>query len=382
MRQLFGIASAISMALLISACDNKAEQGTPQGQTPPPTAVGVVQVQSGPQTLTTELPGRSRAYLEAEVRPQVSGIITERNFTEGGMVSQGQSLYKIDDASFLAALKSAEADLASAHAGLASAKARAARYQALLSSKAISKQDFDEADASFKEAKARVAQAEAAVNNAKINLDYTQVRAPIAGRIGKSSITAGALVTANQSMTLATIQQLDPINVDISQSSAQLLALKAKLRRGQLQASDHAEVELLLEDGSLYEHKGQLKFAEVNVEETTGSVILRAEFPNPDQLLLPGMYVRARVNMGTDPAAILVPQKAISRNTKGQAVAMVVNQDNQVEARVVTTAEVISNQWRITSGLQDGDQLIIEGLQKIRPGAPVSATPATTSPAH
>ena len=214
--------------------------------------------------------------------------------------------------------------------------------------------------------------AEAAINTAKINLQYTEVLAPISGRIGKSSVTAGALVTANQSQTLATIQQLDPINVDIAQSSAQLLRLKAKLQQGKLQASENADVQLLLEDGTQYSHPGKLQFAEVSVDPNTGSVILRAEFPNPEGILLPGMYVRAMLNAGTDPQAILVPQKAITRNSKGEAVAMVVNDQGLVEAKTVTTAEVINNQWRVTSGLAVGDKLIVEGLQKVRPGAPVT----------
>ncbi|HBF47542.1 MAG TPA: efflux transporter periplasmic adaptor subunit, partial [Shewanella frigidimarina] len=286
---------------------------------------------------------------------------------------QGQSLYQIDAATYKAALVSAEADLASANAGLASAKAKAARYAKLVKTNAVSKQDFDETEALFKEAQASVTVAKAAINTATINTEYTEVKAPISGRIGKSSVTAGALVTANQSNTLATIQQLDPINIDIVQSSAQLLRLKANLRSGQLLKSDNAKVTLLLEDGSTYDQQGTLQFAEVNVDETTGSVTLRAEFPNPDGILLPGMYVRALLNAGQDPQAILVPQRAITRNSKGQAVAMIVNQDNNVEMRVVQTAEVIGHQWRIVDGLSVGDKLIVEGLQKIRPGAPVSA---------
>ncbi len=334
-----------------------------------------MEVKAQAQAIQVELPGRSKAFLEAEVRPQVSGIITERSFVEGAEVEQGQSLYKIDSSTYKAALASAEAELARANASLVSAKATADRYQALLKTNAISEQEFDEADAAYKVALANVTVAKAAINTAKINLEYTQVQAPISGRIGKSSVTAGALVTANQSQTLATIQQLDPINVDIAQSSAQLLRLKAKLKQGDLQAADNADVNLILEDGTVYPHSGSLRFSEVSVDENTGSVTLRAEFPNPDGILLPGMYVRAVLNAGTDPKAILVPQKAITRNTKGEAVAMVVGQDNKVESKVVTTAEVIDHQWRITSGLAVGDQLIVEGLQKIRPGAAVEAKP-------
>ncbi|MEZ9369757.1 efflux RND transporter periplasmic adaptor subunit [Shewanella sp. 10N.286.51.B2] len=370
MRKALKIASVITAALWITAC-GQAEQGQGQ-QKAPPAPVGVMSVTEQSQAIYVELPGRSRAFLEAEVRPQVSGIITNRGFVEGKDVEAGQSLYQIDSATYKAALVSAEADLASANAALASAKATADRYAALVKTNAISAQDFDEADAAYKEAIAKVTVAEAAINTAKINLEYTEVRAPISGRIGTSSVTPGALVTANQSNTLAKIQQLDPINIDIAQSSAQLLRLKSKLRQGKLQQSENAEVTLILEDGSTYENLGTLQFSEVSVNEATGSVIIRAEFPNPDGVLLPGMYVRAILNAGQDPSAILVPQKAITRNTKGEAVAMIVNADNQAEARVVKTAEVINHQWRITEGLKAGDKLIVEGLQKVRPGAEVA----------
>jgi membrane fusion protein (multidrug efflux system) len=384
MRNTLKIAAVITATLWMSACSQDGEAEPSAQGAPPPTPVGVLDVTTQSQLIQVELPGRSRAFKEAEVRPQVSGIITERSFTEGTDVTKGQSLYQIDSATYRAALVSAEADLASAEAGLASAKAKANRFQALVKTKAISRQDFDEAQAAFKEAQARVIVAKAAINTANISLQYTQVKAPIAGRISKSSITAGALVTANQSQTLATIQQLDPINVDIAQSSAQLLRLKAKFKQGDLLKSDNADVTLVLEDGSTYEHKGTLRFAEVSVNEATGSVTLRAQFPNPEGLLLPGMYVRALLNTGMDPQAILVPQKAITRNTKGEAVAMLVDANNQVEMRTVTTAEVIGHQWRISSGLQAGDKLIVEGLQKIRPGADVSpqvlsGTPATAT---
>ncbi|VEE61979.1 Multidrug resistance protein MdtE precursor [Shewanella putrefaciens] len=372
MRQTIKLASVISVALWMAACSPQEDKAAQAGAGPQSMEVGVINVAAKPQVIQIELPGRSKAFLEAEVRPQVSGIITKRSFVEGGHVKQGESLYQIDSAPYKAALVSANADLARANASLASAKAKAARYQQLVKTNAISKQDFDEAEAAYKEALASVTVAEAAINTAKINLEYTEVLAPISGRIGKSSVTAGALVTANQSQTLATIRQLDPINVDIAQSSAQLLRLKAKLQQGKLQAADNADVQLVLEDGTVYGHSGKLQFAEVSVDENTGSVILRAEFPNPDGLLLPGMYVRAVLNTGTDPQAILVPQKAISRNAKGQAVAMVVNDQGVVEAKIVTTAEVIDNQWRITAGLEAGDKLIVEGLQKIRPGAPVT----------
>lgn len=371
MHKALKIAAVITATLWLTAC-GKQDEGAQAQQERPPTPVGVMVVTAQSQSIQVELPGRSKSFLEAEVRPQVSGIITERGFIEGKEVTKGQSLYQIDSATYKAALVSAEADLSRANASLESAKAKAARYQTLVKTNAVSVQDFDEAKAAYKEALASVTVAQAAINTAKINLEYTEVKAPIAGRIGKSSVTAGALVTANQSNTLATIQQLDPINVDIAQSSAQLLRLKSKLKAGKLLKSDNATVTLILEDGTTYDQQGIMQFAEVSVDEATGSVTLRAEFPNPDGVLLPGMYVRARLDTGTDPQAILVPQRAITRNTKGQAIAMIVNQDNNVEVRIVTTAEVIDNQWRIIDGLQAGDKLIVEGLQKIRPGAAVS----------
>ncbi|NMH64980.1 efflux RND transporter periplasmic adaptor subunit [Shewanella salipaludis] len=370
MRHVLKVASIIGLGLWVGGCKPSADQASAPG--PAPMEVGTMNVVAQPQALQVELPGRSHAFLEAEVRPQVSGIITKRSFTEGGLVAQGESLYQIDPATYQAALVSAEAQKARAVAALASAKARAKRYAELVKTKAISQQDFDEAQAAYQESLASVTVADAAINTAKINLQYTQVLAPISGRIGKSSVTAGALVTANQGQALATIQQLDPINVDIVQSSAQLLSLKARLRQGKLQADDNASVELILEDGSHYGHPGKLRFSEVSVDESTGTVIIRAEFPNPEGILLPGMYVRALVNVGTDPAAILVPQKAITRNAKGQAVAMLVNEQGQVESRVVKTAEVIDHQWRVTEGMTAGETLIVEGLQKIRPGAQVT----------
>ncbi|WOT05378.1 efflux RND transporter periplasmic adaptor subunit [Shewanella youngdeokensis] len=375
MRQIMKIASVLSVALWVSGCGQPAEQGGQKPSGPSgPMVVGSMTVAAKPQSLSVELPGRSKAYLEAEVRPQVSGIIMNRGFVEGKDVKQGQSLYQIDSATYKAALLSAKANLESAKANLASTEATAKRYKKLVEEKSISEQDYDLANASYLAAKAQVKVAEAAIYTANISLEYTEVRAPISGRIGKSSVTPGALVAAGQAQTLATIQQLDPINIEISQSSAQLLRLKTKLKQGQLKAADDASVQLILEDGSTYDQTGKLQFAEVSVDESTGSITLRAEFPNPDGVLLPGMYVRAILNTGTDPEAILVPQRAITRNSKGQAVAMVID-DGKVAPRVVTTAEAIDHQWRIVDGLKVGDELIVEGLQKIRPGAPVKAGP-------
>ncbi|SMY18417.1 efflux RND transporter periplasmic adaptor subunit [Photobacterium aquimaris] len=378
MRKIAVIATIVSLTLGISACD-QSESKKPTQQAAKSVAVGTLNVTSHPQAIHVELPGRSKAYLEAEVRPQVSGIITERSFKEGGTVDKGQSLYSIDSAPYNAAYLSAKASLAQAQANLDSAKALAQRSETLVNRGAISKQTYDDNKAKYKVALAGIEVAKANVNKAKIDLNYTKVKAPIAGRIGQSSVTPGALVSAGQAQVLATIQQLDPINIDIAQSSTQLLRLKSALKQGQLQATDNADVELILEDGSIYSHHGTLQFAEVNVDPNTGSVTLRAEFPNPEGILLPGMYVRAVLNTGTDPKAIMIPQKAITRNSKGQAIAMVVGTDNKVESRTVTTAEAIDNQWRITSGLKDGDQVIVDGLQKIRPGVVVEPTPITVT---
>lgn len=373
MRPIFKIASFISITLFITACGQKPDKDQ-TASAPRSAEVSVISLVSHSEAIIIELPGRSKASLEAEVRPQVSGIITERTFTEGGNVEQGQSLYNIDPSTYKALVNSAEAELASANANLASAKAKAERFKKLIKTNTISQQDFDDADAIYKEALARVAVAKASIYTAKINLEYTLVQAPISGHIGISNVTAGALVTANQAQVLTKIQQLDPINIDITQSSVQLLRLKAKLKQGELQATNTAEINLILEDGTRYAHPGLLQFSEVSVNENTGSVILRAEFPNPDGILLPGMYVRALLNTGTDPKAILVPQSAITRNAKGQAIAMIVNAENKVESRVVVTAEVIDNQWRVIKGLAVGDKVITEGLQKIRPGITVTVS--------
>ena len=361
----------IASSLLLVGCDQNQQAQAPSGPAPTP-AVTVMTVEPVRQTLTVELPGRSRAYMEAEVRPQVTGIISERNFTEGGVVKKGQSLYQIDDSTIQAELLSAEAELIRAQAAEESTGSTVKRFRTLISKKSISQQDLDNAEAAYKEAKAQALVAKAKINSAKINLAYAKVEAPISGVISKSNVTAGALVTANQAATLTTIQQLDPINVDIVQSSAQLLRLKAAMSQGHLQKDESAQVTLTLEDGSTYAHKGALKFTEVNVDESTGSVTLRAEFANPDGLLLPGMFVRATVTVGVDPEAILIPQNTVTRDATGQATVMTVDADNKVSVRPVTTAEAINNQWRITDGLKPGDKVITTGLQMVRPGSPVT----------
>jgi membrane fusion protein, multidrug efflux system len=358
--------------LLIVGCQPNQEVTKQVSSADRTTEVKVLTVKPVHQVLKVDLPGRTRAFKEAEVRPQVNGIISERNFVEGSVVEQEQSLYQIDDAAYQAALLSAEAELIRASATEHAASATVKRARVLIAKNAISQQEFEEAEAAYKAAQAQVIVAKAAINTAKINLAYTQVKAPISGVIGKSSITAGALVTASQSEQLVTIQQLDPINIDIVQSSAQLLRLKSALKNGHLQQDDSAVVTLQLEDGSKYEYAGKMKFTEVNVNESTGSVTLRAEFPNPDSLLLPGMFVRATVITGVDPAAILVPQNTVMRDAKGQAIVMTVNTENKVIAKPVTTSETVGNQWRIISGLDVGDRVITAGLQKVRAGSSVT----------
>lgn len=375
MRQYKSAILALAITAALSAC-SPADQAA-QGQQMPPQEVGIMTVQPAQVKLQTELPGRTQAFLEAQIRPQISGVVLKRLFTEGGTVEEGQPLYQIDPAPFEASLASAKASVLRAKANAHSAELTFKRYQKLVKTNYVSQQDLDDAEAAYQLAIADIKVAEANQNTAEINLNYTEVRSPIGGHIGKSSVTPGALVTANQAQELATVQQLDPIYVDLTQSSAALLALKSKLASGNLKQADSAEVSLTLEDGSTYSRTGKLEFAEVNVNQTTGSVTLRAIFPNPDGVLLPGMYVRAMVTTGVDDAAILVPQKGVSRDAKGNASVMVVGADNKVEARPVKATEVVKGQWRITDGLKAGDKVILDGLQKVRPGAAVTTVDAT-----
>lgn len=368
----------LASALFLSACGQPAPAAPGTG--PAVVPVGVVTLQAQDVTLSRELPGRVQATQIAEIRPQVSGIVLARHFTEGSTVTAGTALYQIDPAPFEAALLSAKAAEAKAKASIASSKAKAERYRELLKIKAISHQDFDEAEAAFLQAQAELQSAKAQINSAQINLSYSKVLAPISGQIGKSAVTTGALVSSGQSQPLATVTQLDPIYIDLTQSSSELLALKQALAKGTVgKAATQTEVSLTLEDGSTYAHKGTLQFSEVTVNPDTGSVTLRASFPNPDQLLLPGMYVRATVQEGQQANALLVPQRGVSRNAKGEATALVVSKDGKVEPRVLQTNRTIGSNWLVTAGLQQGDQLIVEGLQKIRPGAVVQPVPATST---
>jgi membrane fusion protein (multidrug efflux system) len=310
--------------------------------------------------------------------------VQSRLFTEGTEVKAGQILYQIDPASFEANVASGKAAVAKAQASITSQKAKTSRYTELLKIKAVSQQDFDEADAAYKEAQADLLTAQAQLKTAQINLDYSQVSAPISGQISKSAVTVGALVGANQNTALATVTQLDPVYVDLVQSSAQLMQLKQALASGAIvaDAATQKQVELKLEDGSVYAHKGTLQFSEVTVDPGTGSVTLRAQFANPEKLLLPGMYVRAVIVEGVKANTILAPQRGISRNNKGEATAMVVNKDGKVEARILQAGRTIGSNWLIEKGLSAGDQLIVEGLQKIRPGASVQAVPAGSATAN
>ncbi|UUO23860.1 efflux RND transporter periplasmic adaptor subunit [Colwellia sp. M166] len=373
------ILSAIVGSVVLTGCDVVAEQAT--SSAPQATPVGVVTLKSQALTLKKELPGRVNAFQIAEIRPQVSGIVQSRLFVEGKQVEQGQALYQINPAVFEAELAASEAAVARAEASIASSKAKAARFSELLKIKAVSQQDFDEADAAYKQARAELLTAKAQLQSAKINLDYSHVSSPISGQISKSSVTVGALVSANQATALATVTQLDPIYIDLTQSSNELTQRKKALASGLLTVdpATQTDVELIMEDGSIYPHKGTLQFSEVTVNPSTGSVILRAEFPNPEKLLLPGMYARASIVEGVKADAILVPQRGVSRNSKGEPTALVVSAKSIVESRVLKIDRSVGANWLVIDGLKAGDRLIVEGLQKIRSGAPVTATEVDSS---
>ena len=337
--------------------------------------VGVVTLAAQRVAITEELPGRTTSFCISDVRPQVNGIIMKRMFAEGSEVTAGQQLYQIDPASYQAAYDSAKATLAKAEATLAVDRLTEQRQKKLVDTHVIAPQDYDTAYAAMEEAEADVALTKASVETAEINKTYTKVLSPISGRIGRSSVTEGALVTNGQTNPLATVQQLDPIYVDLTQSSSQLLRLQRELNNGQLKSvrDQNAAVRLILEDGTEYPEKGTLQFSEVSVDQGTGSVTLRAVFPNPRQVLLPGMFVRARVEEGVNQQAILVPQRAVTRNQQGQPTALVVGTNNKVELRTLHAERTIGENWLVTSGLSAGDKVIIDGLQKVAPGAEVKA---------
>lgn len=365
----------MASALTLAACGK--QQAAPQADKP---QVTVVTLAAQPVFLTTELPGRTAPLRVAEVRPQVSGIVLKRLFTEGGEVKAGEPLYQIDPALYQASLNSQKAALARAQAQRKSAALLAERYQPLVATRAISRQTYDNAVAARDQAAADVLSAQAALDSARINLVYTKVLSPIAGIIGRSAVTEGALVTANQATALAVVQQIDPIYVDVAQSSVQLLRLQNALASGQLQKAEGEQaalVALTLEDGSQYPLQGKLQFSEVTVDPGTGSVTLRAVFPNPQRRLLPGMFVRARLSDGVAADGLLVPQRGVTRNQRGQPTALVVNAENKVELRELKTDRAIGDQWLVTDGLKAGDKVIVEGVQMARPGVEVAAIEAS-----
>ncbi|HIF4665079.1 TPA: efflux RND transporter periplasmic adaptor subunit [Citrobacter koseri] len=366
----------IISAALLAGCN---DQGDTQAHPAEP-QVTVHVVESAPLAVTTELPGRTTPIRIAEVRPQVSGIVLKRNFTEGSDIEAGQSLYQIDPATYQADYDSAKGELAKSEAAAAIAHLTVKRYVPLVGTKYISQQEYDQAIADARQADAAVIAAKAAVESARINLAYTKVTSPISGRIGKSSVTEGALVTNGQATELATVQQLDPIYVDVTQSSSDFMRLRQSVEQGSLHKDNtRSNVELVMENGQAYPLKGTLQFSDVTVDESTGSITLRAVFPNPQHTLLPGMFVRARIDEGIQPNAILVPQQGVTRTPRGDAMVMIVNDKDQVEERDVIATQAIGDKWLISKGLQPGDKVIVSGLQKARPGEQVKAT--TDAPA-
>lgn len=357
----------------LAGCKSEQASAPPRAEV----EVGVVTVEPSSITLHRELPGRTTPFRVAEVRARVNGIVQKRLFEEGSDVQQGQVLFQIDPEPYRAALDSAKAALARAQAGLESARLLEERYEDLLKDNAVSQQEYDNASAAAKVARAEVEAARAAVRTAEINLGYTRVSSPIAGRIGRAEVTEGAYAQQAQATLLAVVQQLDPIYVDLTQSTTELMQLRRQLEEGALRRSgEGAKVRLLLEDGSLYPHEGTLQFSDVTVNPSTGSVQLRALVPNPDGRLLPGMFVRAQLEEGTRDNALLVPQIALRRDAQGQASVLVVGADGTVELRPVQAPRAIGNKWLVTEGLVPGEQIVVEGLQKVRPGSKVTAVPA------
>lgn len=380
------LALTVTAMAAVAGCGQKPNAQTGAGM--PPAEVSVVTIAPERITLSNELPGRMEATRIAEVRARVAGIVLERRFREGGEVKAGEVLFRIDPAPFQAAHDSAQASLARAQANLTQTTLKAQRYQPLVAVNAISKQEFDDAVAAQKQAEADVAAGKAAVTTAALNLSYATVTSPISGRIGRALVTEGALVGQGDATPLATVQQLDPIYVNLMQSSTDLLRLQQAMASGQLSSvgKGQAKVTLTTEDGRAYPQPGKLLFSEVSVDATTGAVSLRAEFPNPNRTLLPGMYVRAQLEQAVNAAAIMVPQQAVLRDLNGSSV-LVVGADNKVAARTITTGTAQGDKWIVTDGLKAGDHVIVEGLQKAKPGAlvkpvpwqgPVGAMPAAT----
>ena len=369
----YRLITVAAAAVFLAACGKK--ESAPPPQTP---EVGVVTVQPQSVPVFTELPGRTSAFLVAQVRARVDGIVLRREFTEGGDVKAGQRLYKIDPAPYIAQLNSAKATLAKAQANLVTQNALVARYKVLVAANAVSKQEYDNAVATQGQAAADVAAGKAAVDTAQINLGYTDVVSPITGRVGISQVTPGAYVQASQATLMSTVQQLDPVYVDLTQSSLEGLKLRQDVQSGRLKTSGPgaAKVSLILEDGKTYAQAGKLQFSDVTVDQTTGSVTIRAVFPNPGRVLLPGMFVRARIEEGVNENAYLVPQIGVTHDAKGQAVALVVNASNKVEPRPLKTTGMQGQNWIVEGGLQAGDRVIVQGVEKVRPGATVKSVAA------
>ncbi|QCO67681.1 efflux RND transporter periplasmic adaptor subunit [Luteimonas yindakuii] len=363
------------LGVALAACSGSEHQDQA-----PPAQVSVVTLQPQTVTLTRELPGRTNAFLVAEVRPQVNGIVKQRLFTEGSLVKAGEPLYQIDDASYRAAANSARAQLARAQATVTAARLTAARISELSSVQAVSRQDDENATAALRQAEADVGAMRAALDAANVTLGHARITAPIDGRIGKSSVTQGALVTANQAAPLATVQQLDPIHVDLTQSASELLQLRRELAKGTLESGAEMPVTILLDDGTPFAHEGRLAFSEVSVDPATGSFGLRVLVDNPDHVLMPGMYVRAVIGSGVRQNAILAPQQGISRDPKGNTSALVVNAEGVVEQRPVQVSRTVGDRWLVESGLVAGDRVIVEGLQKIQPGMPVEVSEVAAAP--
>lgn len=369
----------LAAALLLASCSKKAADSGP----PAPIEVGVIDVAATPVTLTQELPGRTSAFRIAEVRARVSGIVLKRHFTEGNDVKEGQLLYTIDPAPYKATLDSAKATLARAEANAAVTRLQADRFKKLIDARAISQQEYDDIAAAHLATEADVAAANAAVQSAEINIGYTQVTAPVSGRIGLSQVTEGAYVQQGTATLLATIQQLDPLYVDLTQSSTEIFRLRRALAEGKLLRAGEsvAKVQLLLDNGEIYAEEGTLQFSDVTVDPSTSSITIRAIFPNPKSELLPGLFVRARLQEGSSPDALLIPQPAVTRNTRGEATALVVGAENKVELRILRVDRAVGNQWLVTDGLKAGDKVIVQNLQRIRPGVVVKPVTVTDNAA-
>lgn len=377
----FPVGCALAVAAILAGCNQqKAPAGA--GAARPPQQVGVVTLRPQSVAITAELPGRITPYLTAEIRPQVAGIIRDRVFKEGGEVKQGDVLYQIDPAPYQAAYESAIAQLTRAEAAVPNAQAQLERYQILARTNAVTEQQVDQATATLAQAKADVAAGQANLTTARINLNYTKITAPISGLIGKSSLNAGALVTASQATALATIRQIDPIYIDLTASSASFLRFRKAIQSGALRGdAASVPVKLILEDGSTYDQEGKLEFADISIDEATSTFTMRAVFPNKDRLLLPGMYARAVLQEGVAVGSFMLPQQGVTRNNKGEAVAMFVTKDNKIEQRVIGVRRAIGASWLVDRGVSDGDRLVVEGTLKVRPGQDVAAVDVTVDPA-